>query len=227
MRNPPWTRDELILALDLYFQAHCQWLSPQNLEVIKLSAILNNLPIYSSEDRAGNFRNANGVSMKLGNFLNLDPQYAGKGLNAGSRLDQKIWDEFSTHPNYLHLVAKAIKDGAIELLASEHKTYIDASVDDYVFSEGQILTRVHLTRERNNKAIELKKQHTLEMTGRLCCEVCGFDFLEVYGELGRGFVECHHRLPLAQLNERHQTRMSNLAVDVPIAIECFTGANPY
>jgi 5-methylcytosine-specific restriction enzyme A len=30
-----------------------------------------------------------------------------------------------------------------------------------------------------------------------CCEVCGFNFERVYGELGRGFIECHHEHPLA------------------------------
>lgn len=33
------------------------------------------------------------------------------------------------------------------------------------------------------------------------CMACGFDFEEVYGELGKGFIEVHHIKPLSTLNE--------------------------
>lgn len=32
------------------------------------------------------------------------------------------------------------------------------------------------------------------------CQACGFDFEEVYGELGRGFIEVHHVRPLHSLD---------------------------
>lgn len=31
------------------------------------------------------------------------------------------------------------------------------------------------------------------------CQACGFDFLKVYGELGEGFVEVHHRIPVSKM----------------------------
>ena len=31
------------------------------------------------------------------------------------------------------------------------------------------------------------------------CKVCGFDFGEVYGPLGQGYIEVHHRLPVSQM----------------------------
>ncbi len=33
------------------------------------------------------------------------------------------------------------------------------------------------------------------------CKVCGFDFSEVYGEIGEGFIEVHHITPLSSKNE--------------------------
>jgi predicted RNA-binding protein with PUA-like domain len=30
------------------------------------------------------------------------------------------------------------------------------------------------------------------------CQVCGFDFEKAYGELGKGFIEVHHKKPLSQ-----------------------------
>jgi 5-methylcytosine-specific restriction protein A len=46
--------------------------------------------------------------------------------------------------------------------------------------------------------------------GRLACEVCNFDFGVVYGELGTGFAECHHKLPLSEGVRR--TRLEDLAI---------------
>ncbi|NQT56060.1 MAG: hypothetical protein HQ551_07510 [Desulfobacteraceae bacterium] len=40
MKNPPWTRDELILALDLYFELGGALSSANDSRVIELSDIL-------------------------------------------------------------------------------------------------------------------------------------------------------------------------------------------
>jgi predicted HNH restriction endonuclease len=34
--------------------------------------------------------------------------------------------------------------------------------------------------------------------GHIRCEVCGFDFMDFYGEIGEGFIEIHHKKPLFQ-----------------------------
>ncbi len=33
------------------------------------------------------------------------------------------------------------------------------------------------------------------------CKACGFDFWKFYGELGEGFIEVHHRIPVSQMGE--------------------------
>ena len=33
------------------------------------------------------------------------------------------------------------------------------------------------------------------------CAVCGFDFAKTYGDLGKGFIEVHHVVPLYSLQE--------------------------
>ncbi len=58
-------------------------------------------------------------------------------------------------------------------------------------SEGRVLTRVHQARERNQSIVKKKKTAVLSDTGKLECEACGFDFQEVYGDLGQDFAECH------------------------------------
>jgi 5-methylcytosine-specific restriction protein A len=44
-RKPNWTRDETILALDLYFQIKDRIFSSKDLPIIELSHFLNNLNI--------------------------------------------------------------------------------------------------------------------------------------------------------------------------------------
>jgi 5-methylcytosine-specific restriction enzyme A len=45
-----------------------------------------------------------------------------------------------------------------------------------------------------------------------CHEICRFDFELVYGELGSGFAECHHMIPLSELPYRRHTKLSDFAV---------------
>ena len=67
MRNPKWHRDEVILALDLYYDLKSGEMNSNNPEVIKLSELLNRLPIHTNRPDQEKFRNANGVNLKLGN----------------------------------------------------------------------------------------------------------------------------------------------------------------
>jgi 5-methylcytosine-specific restriction protein A len=48
--------------------------------------------------------------------------------------------------------------------------------------------------------------------GQLQCEVCGFDFQATYGKLGEGFLECHHKIPLHELEEEAITTLDDLAL---------------
>lgn len=70
----------------------------------------------------------------------------------------------------------------------------------------------HLIRERNRALIERKKYAVLKSTGCLACEVCGFDFRDHYGNLGDGFCEVHHRVPLSAAILEVQTNLEDLAV---------------
>lgn len=52
----------------------------------------------------------------------------------------------------------------------------------------------------------------LKDTGALRCEACGFDFEEAYGEVGKGFAECHHTRPVSELRPDQGTRLADLAI---------------
>lgn len=210
-RNPDWTRDEHILALELYLRVNPLHTSEKNIEIVELSELLNTLPIHARERVEGTFRNPNGVYMKLCNFLRCDPSYEGTGLSRGSKLEQAVWDEFNGDSERLRRVAKAIRKGAL-LIAPPSSFEEEAAEKEEEFDEGAVLTKLHKLRERNPQAAKRKKRKVLEEMGRLACEVCDFDFAQFYGELGEGFAECHHRLPLSDLPGQKTTRLADLAI---------------
>jgi hypothetical protein len=80
------------------------------------------------------------------------------------------------------------------------------------FAEGRRLLRLHRTIERNRALIAAKKSHVLESLKTLTCEVCCFNFATVYGELGDGYAECHHRTPMAAMEGVRESRIEDLAI---------------
>lgn len=209
MRNPGWVRDEIILALNLYVRAGRKQLPPGHDDVLRLSQLLNRLPVHPVAARDEAFRNPNGISMILGNFLGIDPQHSQSGLSRNNQLQTTVWNDFIDYPDRLRRTSEAIETAISYGNREEHSVSVD---EDEVFPEGLLLTRHHVLRERNRLAVVAKIDRVLFHEGRLACEVCEFDFLEVYGERGRGFAECHHVVPLAEVNFYRNTRLDDLAI---------------
>ena len=210
IRNPAWNRDELILALELYFKFRGKSLPGGNHpDVIELSNILNNLPIHTSDLKGENFRNPNSVTMKLSNFLAVDPEYEGKGLTSIGKADREVWYDFHNNIDQLKLVASHIK----EISLSSESVKIEnmgEEVGEENAAEGKVLARTHFIRERNKGIVKKKKDNFIKKNGKLFCEACGFDFEEVYGERGKSFIECHHIKPISKLNSDDKTSIKDL-----------------
>ena len=207
MKNPKWKSDELILALDLYFRCPPGKTNKENQEIIALSELLNSLPIHPKKTEYEKFRNPNGVYMKLCNFLRFDPNYSGKGLEAGGKLEEIIWNRYCDDTEKLKKVAQAIKDSA-----SEVSRPIEIEQDEEEFEEGRVLTKIHKIRERSQSLTREKKADVLKESGRLECETCGFDFHKFYGSLGQGVAECHHTKPVSELKKGGKTKKSELSI---------------
>jgi putative restriction endonuclease len=83
-----WTRDELLIALNLYHKLTFGLLHSKQPAIITLA------------EKFG--RGSNSVAMKLCNLASLDPalKLRGiKGLEGASKLDREIWQEFYENPN--------------------------------------------------------------------------------------------------------------------------------
>jgi len=183
--------------------------------ILELSALLRQLPIHPAEIQTESFRNPMGVYMKLWNFLAIDPEYTGKGLERGSKLDQKVWNEFNENWDYLSVVASAIRGVAkSSLLAKEIEQDSEINVNEE-FLEGQILVRLHRIRERNPLLVKRKIKSVLMARRNLEREICGFNFENTYGLAGRGYIECHHKVPLATQSLSKSSRIDDLAIVCP------------
>jgi hypothetical protein len=80
------------------------------------------------------------------------------------------------------------------------------------FPEGAEKRRLHLTRERNRAIVAKAKAIGIEQDPMLRCQICGFSFAERYGQHGRGFIEAHHKHPVAELKPGSRTNLKDIAL---------------
>ncbi len=79
----------------------------------------------------------------------------------------------------------------------EELTYLDSTFnnDESIVGFENKQIRLHLRVERNTtlaKRVKVIKGYV--------CEACGFDFVKVYGDLGKDFIEAHHLTPISTID---------------------------
>jgi predicted HNH restriction endonuclease len=100
-RNLIWSRNELILALDLYLRHRDALPGRESAEVVELSEFLGRFSRARGNTNTATYRNANGVYMKMNNFRRFDPAYLAEGkvgLRRGNKEEGTVWAEFSADP---------------------------------------------------------------------------------------------------------------------------------
>lgn len=200
--NPNWTRDEVILALDLYFDCKGNVPGQSDPRVVALSALLRAFPHHSVAARRESFRNPDGVAFKL---QNLRQVATGKGLGNVSRTDRAIWEELGHDPKRTKKLAALIQTG-VEVVRGEK----EESNNDDVFAEGKVVTETHLRRERNPKLRKLLLDQR-RTAGSLCCDICRTAPASHEATLHEAIFEAHHIVPLAAGQERN-TKVKDLAL---------------
>jgi 5-methylcytosine-specific restriction enzyme A len=198
--NPNWTRDETILALDLYFDCKDRLPSSSDHRVHALSELLRAFPYHSRAARKESFQNSDGVAFKL---QNLRQVATGKGLGNVSMTDREIWNELGNNPERTKDLAKLIRSG-IDVV-EEAKQELDL---EEVFSEGRVVTEAHSTRERKPQLRRRLLEHH-RRSGVLECGICGCS--APISELGEAIFEAHHIVPLSIAAER-RTKLRDMAL---------------
>ena len=168
-----WARDELILALDLYFEMDFPRNASDSDERIEaLTRVVNSLPLRDGESQD---RTPKDLALILADFLRFDPEQSVMPARIGETAE-RVWGVFAAEPDRLRQTAESIRSNAsvVPMRGSDLE-------DEIEFGEGRILTRIHLARERNATLVSTKKRLVMTQTGKLACEACEFDFQAVYG----------------------------------------------
>ena len=115
--------------------------------------------------------------------------------------DYDNWDSFAK------LLDLDIKMSSYE----KNRTSQDTAISDKkLYKEGKLKLEIHIKRERNPKVVKEAKKLFINKNKRLYCELCGFDFEEVYGELGKNFIEGHHIKPISDMDEGDITNVKDI-----------------
>jgi putative restriction endonuclease len=103
-----WSKEELILAVNLYCLLPFGKLHKNNPEIVKLSNAINRTP--------------SSVAYKLVNFASLDPSLKARGIKGASNasnLDKEIWNEFYNNWEILSYESEKLK-------ASKYHTTVES-----------------------------------------------------------------------------------------------------
>lgn len=202
--NPKWTREEVLLAMALYFEGGKKILTKDDLRVHDLSTLLKNLPFHQNESRKISFRNPDGVAFKLQNLHYLA---TGDGLANTSKMDRNVWNELHEFPEKVIDFGTQIRRGVKFVLDPAFPKDTDGDID---FFEGRTLSEIHRRIERSST---LRKRfisfHTKR--GSLQCELCSIRSHTDDPKLADAIFEAHHIVPISQINAR-RTKLSDLAL---------------
>lgn len=130
-----WTREEIILAMDLYMGSGAlgggSIPGKASAAVLGLSELLHQLNAYPPSQQGDRYRNPEGVYLKLTNLRAIETD-GRHGMNAFSQLDAAVWREYIEDPRALREEAEAIRrrltDGALDV-ASPDPRVVDVPVE--------------------------------------------------------------------------------------------------
>lgn len=151
-----WTREELILAFNLYLKIEFGKTHKSNPEVIALANIIDRTP--------------SAVGMRLGNFASLDPYHQNRGIgglkNSGIQVKQ-IWDEFFNNQEELIFESEKI-------LAEKQNTTLDEKYYDKLFDlkdlKGEV--KIQAVKTRVNQSV-FRQMVLINYTSK--CAITGID----------------------------------------------------
>ncbi len=156
MANASFTRDEVILALDVFysFGKDTGYIGPDKMQ--ELSLLLRRLPIHSIQDDDLSFRSASGIRGQL-HLMKKSLESGIKSKDVG-QLFIDIAEEFRDRYDNLHVIAEAIRRNEATFVS-----LFGAPLEDIGFSEGILLGHLHrLIEQRDGTKSDMKNR----------CEVC-------------------------------------------------------
>jgi predicted HNH restriction endonuclease len=183
MRQPKWTLDEVILAVNAYFEiGDVRKVTLDNPLVIELSKLLRALSIHKNTGAI--FRNVTGVQMILKNIATLDKN-AEYHLGAATKLQKKVYSYYFGNKLYLKELANVIRT----CLPLPFDYYEPIDFDN--FMAGNLLYLYHLYIENKSRAATILKEEFYNRRKSRCAP-CGIDLSVLYGEKSYELLEQHY-----------------------------------
>jgi putative restriction endonuclease len=150
IERKPWTRDELILAINLYCKTPFGKIHVRNPDIIELAINLGRTP--------------GSVSYKLANFASIDPSLDRKGASNVSKLDKEVWAEFFDNWDDMAYQSEA----QMAKLNKKSLQDLDSFSEEDVFEEGksrESIVKVRIKQEFFRKMILSAYDNTCCITG--------------------------------------------------------------
>jgi len=145
-----WTRDELIIAINLYCKLPFGKLHQGHPEIIRLAELIDRTP--------------GSVAYKLVNFASLDPSLQERGIKGASnasKLDKEVWNEFYQNWDELPYESEKLR-ASFEGRSLEELFPLD---EDFVIREGK--ERERLVKQRVNQ--NFFRQTVMAAYDYTCC----------------------------------------------------------
>lgn len=153
-----WTRDELIIAFNLYCKIDFSKTVKSNPKIIEVASLIGRTP--------------SSVAFKLGNFGSLDPQLRARGIGGLpniSKLDRQIWEEF--HDDWENLAFESES-----LIATLQGKSINDSLPTELSEFPDGLERAAIVKQRVNQGFF--RTSILSNYNSTCC-ITGLKFTEL------------------------------------------------
>ena len=176
-----WTKEELILAFNLYLKLPFGKMHKHTPEIIELANLLGRTP--------------SSIGMRLGNFASIDPfhqQRGDGGLKGGMNQVKPIWDEFFHNQEELVFLSEKI-------LAEKENTSIEYKYEDLLFDLKDLKGETVLREVKARVNQSVFRQMVLSNYSTKCA-ITGIDLPEL--------LLASHIMPWSK-NEEHRLNPEN------------------
>lgn len=211
MKNPDWTKEELVLALDLYFKLEHGQMHGTNPAVIQLSKDLKALGVHSDIANPVAFRSVNSVSLKLANLKRLDKNFSGIGMKGGSNIEKAVWAEYSSNRDLLTREAEVIRRKYLQPKATEGSKELKTEEPASSYSS-EFKFLIHRNLDTNPITRRLKINAVRNEGQDLKCTVCNLDFISFYGQIGVDALEIHYAEAIEEPVEQQSIQIGKYAI---------------
>lgn len=155
-----WSKEELILAFNLYLKIPFGKMHSTNKDIIHLANLIGRTP--------------SSIALRLVNFASVDPVLKArgiKGMDGGTKIVQPIWDEFFHNQEELVFLSE-------QILAQKENTSIENKYNDLLFDIKDLKgeTAIRQVKTRVNQSV-FRQMVLTNYTSK--CAITGIDIPEL------------------------------------------------